>query len=302
MAKVPTNLYDRDKIHRYERVTVHTRWLDRDRSNRDVTVIRTILALLGAILLGAAALPPVSSPALASDTWGDGMMLAADRVAPPKGRLQKRKSISDPSLAPPRETRRYGRKAFRWFWEQVSPSRAAANANRWSQVITVIENGRRSGKAVFGSTSTARRILRDYGAYLKKEAKRRNLSLPFLVAVIAVESNGNPKARSHAGAGGLMQLMPFTAARFGVSNAYAPSQNIRGGAQYLDWLLKRYRNDAVLALAGYNAGEGAVDRFKGVPPYNETRDYVAKVAGAYAAARALCRTPPTSARGTCELK
>ena len=121
-------------------------------------------------------------------------------------------------------------------------------------------------------------------------------------AQIAVESGGNPGARSPKGAGGLMQLMPGTAARFGVSDAYAPSQNIRGGATYLDWLLRHFGGDAVLALAGYNAGEGAVERHSGVPPYTETRDYVAKVAGAYAAAWALCEKPPRNVRDACEIK
>ena len=71
--------------------------------------------------------------------------------------------------------------------------------------------------------------------------------------------------------------MPATAARFGVANAFDPGQNIRGGVQYLAWLLKRYNNDLTLAAAGYNAGEGAVDRHKGVPPYSETQRYVVRV-------------------------
>lgn len=218
-------------------------------------------------------------------------------------RLKKRKKISDPSLPKPGANRRvYGRQAFKWFWQKVSPSRSAASAARWAAVLDVIDSGRRSGKPVYGSRSMAQRIAENFGEYLKRESKRRNVSIPFLIAVIAVESNGNPKAKSPIGAQGLMQLMPPTAARFGVSNSYAPSQNIRGGAHYLDWLLRRYRNDAVLALAGYNAGEGAVDRHKGVPPYRETRDYVAKVAGAFSVARYLCKKPPNSPREPCDLR
>lgn len=239
-----------------------------------------------------------------SDAGGAGsFQIAATKLAPAKGRLRSRKAISDPSLpAPGSRGKVYGKQAFKWFWTKVSPSRAAANANRWAEVLKIIETGRRSGKAVFGSTATARRILSSYRSFIEREAKRRNVSIPFIVAVIAVESNGQPRAKSPVGASGLMQLMPPTARRFGVSDSNAPSQNIRGGTTYLDWLLKRYRDDAVLALAGYNAGEGAVDRHKGVPPYSETRDYVAKVAGAYAAARSLCRTPPSSPRGACDLK
>ena len=96
-------------------------------------------------------------------------------------------------------------------------------------------------------------------------------------AIIHAESSFNPKARSRVGAQGLMQLMPATARRFGVEDAYEPAQNIRGGVQYLAWLLKRFDGNLTLAAAGYNAGEGAVDKYKGVPPYAETRRYVERV-------------------------
>lgn len=97
-------------------------------------------------------------------------------------------------------------------------------------------------------------------------------------AIMHAESAYNPMALSHAGAQGLMQLMPATASRFGVSNPYDASQNIRGGVEYLAWLLKRYSGNLTLAAAGYNAGEGAVDRHGGVPPYQETQRYVQRVA------------------------
>jgi len=97
-------------------------------------------------------------------------------------------------------------------------------------------------------------------------------------AIIHAESAYNPLALSRAGAQGLMQLMPPTARRFGVSDSYDASQNIRGGVQYLSWLLKRFNGDLTLAAAGYNAGEGAVARHGGVPPYSETQYYVKRVA------------------------
>ncbi|MGB3391897.1 MAG: lytic transglycosylase domain-containing protein [Stenotrophomonas sp.] len=97
-------------------------------------------------------------------------------------------------------------------------------------------------------------------------------------AVIHAESAYNPTALSRAGAQGLMQLMPATARRFGVADAYDAPQNIRGGVRYLAWLLRRFNGDLTLAAAGYNAGEGAVDRHGGVPPYRETQYYVRRVA------------------------
>jgi soluble lytic murein transglycosylase-like protein len=97
-------------------------------------------------------------------------------------------------------------------------------------------------------------------------------------AIIHAESAYNVNAMSRVGAQGLMQLMPATARRFGVTNAFDPAQNIRGGVQYLGWLLKRFNGDLKLAAAGYNAGEGAVAKYKGVPPYAETQRYVQRVA------------------------
>ena len=103
---------------------------------------------------------------------------------------------------------------------------------------------------------------------------------PWLVlAVIAAESNFDPGAVSPKRAVGLMQLIPETAARFGVRNPQDPVQNLRGGMAYLRWLLAYFEGDVALALAAYNAGEGAVERYRGVPPYAETRNYVRKILG-----------------------
>jgi soluble lytic murein transglycosylase-like protein len=99
-----------------------------------------------------------------------------------------------------------------------------------------------------------------------------------------------------------MQLIPATAARFGVSDASVPSQNIKGGVAYLDWLMKRFDRDPLMVLAAYNAGEGAVDANGGVPPYAETRDYVPKVLAAWQVAQGLCQTPPELFSDPCVFK
>ena len=101
---------------------------------------------------------------------------------------------------------------------------------------------------------------------------------PALVrAVIHAESAFNPNAMSRAGAQGLMQLIPATASRFGVSEPFVPGENIKGGVKYLAWLSKRFGGDMTRVAAGYNAGEGAVDKYDGVPPYAETQVYVERV-------------------------
>lgn len=104
------------------------------------------------------------------------------------------------------------------------------------------------------------------------------------LAVIAVESNFDHRARSPKNAQGLMQLIPSTAQRFKVKDVLDPTQNIKGGLSYLRWLLSYYRGRVDLAVAAYNAGEGAVDRYGGIPPYRETRDYVKRVRRFYTAA------------------
>jgi len=133
-----------------------------------------------------------------------------------------------------------------------------------------------------GSSRPAVNIDRDGVEKLVREAAERHRIDPALVrAVIQTESNWNPGAVSRKGAGGLMQLIPTTAQRFGANDVFNPKQNIDAGVHYLKTLLQRYNGNLDLALAAYNAGEGAVDRAHGIPAYRETRNYVQRVQNAY---------------------
>lgn len=116
-----------------------------------------------------------------------------------------------------------------------------------------------------------------YSTEIRSAARKYGVEEAVVRAIIHAESAFNPNALSRVGAQGLMQLMPATARRFGVGNPFDAAQNIEGGVQYLAWLLKRFNGNLTLAAAGYNAGEGAVDKYKGVPPYSETQRYVQRV-------------------------
>ena len=117
----------------------------------------------------------------------------------------------------------------------------------------------------------------DVGEMLVRAGKEHNLDVDLLASVVKAESGGNARAVSRSGARGLMQLMPDTANGLGVQDSFQPDQNVRGGSAYLDALLTRYQENLALALAAYNAGPGAVDKYHGIPPYHETRVYVARV-------------------------
>ncbi|MDP9038960.1 MAG: lytic transglycosylase domain-containing protein [Acidobacteriota bacterium] len=112
---------------------------------------------------------------------------------------------------------------------------------------------------------------------LAHAGETHNIDADLLASLVLAESANHPRAVSRAGAQGLMQLMPSTAATLGVTDSFAPDQNIGGGTAYLDQLLTRYHDNLALALAAYNAGPTAVDRHHGIPPYTETRVYVARV-------------------------
>lgn len=116
---------------------------------------------------------------------------------------------------------------------------------------------------------------------IRQAAQQHGVSEGLIKAVMHTESGFNVRARSPVGAQGLMQLMPATARRFNVSNAYDPQQKIFAGAKYLSWLLKRFNGNTQMALAAYNAGEGNVDKYGGIPPFRETQDYVRRVTSRY---------------------
>jgi hypothetical protein len=173
----------------------------------------------------------------------------------------------------------------------LTPSLAQAQLYSWKdasgRIIISDQPKDPSAKTylVFGSDGSAYRSTKpasgrvsQYEALIGQHATANALSPDFVRAVIQAESAFNPRARSVKGAMGLMQLMPDTAAEYRVVNAYDPAENIRAGVAYLKSLMTRYGNDVSLALAAYNAGPGAVDKYgRTVPPYKETRNYVAQI-------------------------
>lgn len=187
---------------------------------------------------------------------------------------------------------------YAWFWDNVSPAREVSGAQRLQDALLTLET---KGQVAAPRLSTIRQIAKDRGRSILASTVGTDVSPALVLAVISVESAGRSDAVSPAGAAGLMQLMPATAERFGVTDRSQADQNIAGGVKYLDWLMAEFKRDPILALAGYNAGEGAVRSHNGVPPYAETRDYVPKVLSAFKVARALCKTPPELITDGCVL-
>ncbi len=134
----------------------------------------------------------------------------------------------------------------------------------------------------YGSSAASKSGTRNaYDSYILSSATRHGVDPALMKAMMHTESAFNPNARSPVGAQGLMQLMPATARRFKVSNAWNPAENIEGSAKYIAWLMKRFNNNIEFAIAGYNAGEGNVDKYNGIPPFKETRNYVKSVMSRY---------------------
>jgi len=145
-----------------------------------------------------------------------------------------------------------------------------------------------AGTALDGFTTGDAKV----DSYIVESSARHGVDPVLIYSIMLRESAFKKMAISYKGARGLMQLMPATAARFGVRNIFDPSQNIEAGTRYMRWLLNRFGGDVGLALAGYNAGEGAVDKYRGVPPYRETQEYVRRISERYA----LMRDPQTARR------
>lgn len=243
------------------------------------------------------------------------------RVAPPKSATAKRITVQiDPEaevfrITPGSEPRRPGDprpeaatqlppglipdapSEYDWYWEAVSPAINTDSATRFALAMDALQQN--ADKVGTPRLETLLKIVEGHGVDILTATIGTKVSPALVLAVISVESAGQPGAVSHAGAQGLMQLMPATAERFGVTDSMNTKENIRGGVTYLDWLLNEFGGDPVLALAGYNAGEGAVGEHQGVPPYKETRAYVPKVLAAWNVARNLCLTPPVLVSDGC---
>ncbi|WP_084450883.1 lytic transglycosylase domain-containing protein [Gemmobacter nectariphilus] len=190
---------------------------------------------------------------------------------------------------------------FDWYWAEVSPTLGPVSG-RFGKALEML------GKAPGGATVPAPRMqtMQDmanrFGTEILKATIGTRVSPALALAVIGIESGGRADVVSSAGAVGLMQLIPATASRFGVTDSKDPVQNLKGGIAYLDWLMKEFDGDPLMVLAAYNAGEGAVKSNGGVPPYAETRAYVPKVLAAWQVAQGLCLTPPELVSDPCVFK
>lgn len=182
--------------------------------------------------------------------------------------------------------------AAEWFWSAISPRLADSGPGRLEQALLHLAAAPEGAGVSRPRVQSLAEIATAHGPDILRATVGTRVSPALALAVISVESAGRTEAVSGAGAAGLMQLMPATAARFGVTDRLVAAENIRGGVAYLDWLMGHFDGDPILALAAYNAGEGSVRDNAGVPPFAETRAYVPKVLAAWAVARALCQTPP----------
>lgn len=191
--------------------------------------------------------------------------------------------------------------AYGWYWDLVAPGRQDVSG-RFGRALSALSQGPAGATVAAPRLQAMQGLAQTYGTEILKATIGTKVSPALVLAVMGIESGGDPKALSPKGAQGLMQLIPDTAARFGVTDATDPVQNIKGGVAYLDWLMGQFDLDPVMVLAAYNAGEGAVAANDGVPPYAETRDYVPKVLAAWTVAQGLCLSPPELVTDPCVFK
>lgn len=228
---------------------------------------------------------------------------SAKRVKPPAANATKRITIQiDPTVqqqAKPMTLEPRGEDIgqsgvtgarYDWFWSEVSPELAGSGPGRLEVALRTLARSKQP--VPVPRLQEMQAVAQARGIDILRATIGTNVSPALVLAVMIVESGGRADAVSGAGAQGLMQLMPDTATRFGVTDSLEPVQSIVGGVKYLDWLMGKFDRDPVLVLAGYNAGEGSVQTHQGVPPFAETRDYVPKVLAAFQIARGLCLTPP----------
>ncbi|MBC2834364.1 lytic transglycosylase domain-containing protein [Gemmobacter straminiformis] len=187
---------------------------------------------------------------------------------------------------------------YSWYWDTV-PAGIDKADGRFALALATLGKGPKGEVVAAPRLQAMQQLAKDWGVELLKATVGTEVSPALALAVMATESGGVADAQSGAGAQGLMQLIPATAQRFGVADAFDPVQNIKGGIAYLDWLMKRFGRDPLMVIAAYNAGEGAVEANRGVPPYSETRDYVPKVLAAWQVAQGLCQSPPELVTDPC---
>lgn len=181
---------------------------------------------------------------------------------------------------------------FDWYWSVISPQISDSGPGRLSDAVLHLNKAPAEHANLSPRLQSLQDITLSHGTEIMIATIGTKVSPALALAVISVESGGRTDATSTAGANGLMQLMPATAERFGVTDTADAKQNIKGGVAYLDWLMEKFDGDPIMVLAGYNAGENAVIKNGGVPPYAETRGYVPKILAAWEVARGLCLTPP----------
>ncbi|MGB5559372.1 MAG: lytic transglycosylase domain-containing protein [Paracoccaceae bacterium] len=246
---------------------------------------------------------------LATATWGETTAPFVDftfkRVKVPTSTTAKRITVQiDPNVEPyrfampsrpnqpiPGPAAPYAGD-YDWYWAAVSPQLADASPGRLEDAVNKLTNGPEGKGVPTPRLQDLQKIADMHGKEILKATIGTRVSPALVLAVIGIESGGRTAAVSSAGATGLMQLMPATAERFGVDDTKIAADNIQGGVAYLDWLMKEFGGDPVMVLASYNAGENAVKKHNGVPPFAETRAYVPKVLAAWSVARGLCLTPP----------